>query len=401
MAGQNPFDPEERGLQRYIQLGRDIKDQSERLFDSLPLFVRIVMTEKGGSSRWKEFNKFDLINPVQLDDGFGKRTSVFNDYRFDSKIFYQPGSGKKQKLLSCSEFLQAVLLKTPSDAFSVQEFILSIAYHRGIHNSRDDPRLTILYNDFIIPNHEISFSLLIDVARTLYDAFEEVFLKFSLDNNFFTREHGFQPQTVENGKIIRAPGTGQPAIRFNRSYLQGPIRACMSHGLRISTKLSLLEKSKKTRFLFAYGHREKRTPSISCMYAGDQLIATASSVQGNESKSLKTRITPILQDSLFILEVALYPTGEFILGINEKLIESSSINTSFSVYNGKFILGADLDGVRNGSFLQAELSIENITKQGWTKRVFSSALRRLPPYSERYLAPDMEDRATQIGNKLS
>src|SRR5688500_9158231 len=125
------FDQNERGLQLYRNLKSDIAEESARLTESLPIFVRIVITEGGGGTRWREFNKFDLLNPVPVPPDFPALGSVFGDWSaataFATKLL------SEEKALTVEKFLASKIISDRHVSYSVQDLIAAVAYNRGLH----------------------------------------------------------------------------------------------------------------------------------------------------------------------------------------------------------------------------------------------------------------------------
>ena len=85
------FDKSRRGLSHYEKLKEDISDKSKNILISLPLFVRLILTDK--KSWFAEFNKYDLLCPISVHSNI------------DNIIYLADSSSKRNALKRLMEHL--------------------------------------------------------------------------------------------------------------------------------------------------------------------------------------------------------------------------------------------------------------------------------------------------------
>lgn len=195
---KNPFDKTDRGLRHYETLKNDLDNNSENILISLPLFIRIIYTDKA-SPWYDEFNKFDLINPIFVHPRLSELSNVEEGVKVCLNI--KP-TQMEIKYISASDFLSAPIIHYNKRLFTIQDFISSVAYNRGLHNESDRNELNNLYLNFIVKFHEITFSMISEIAYCFVRSFDSVYEKFMGDNNGFSPENHHQPKIMENGKFF-------------------------------------------------------------------------------------------------------------------------------------------------------------------------------------------------------
>jgi hypothetical protein len=272
MQIRNPFDRTDRGLRHYEQLRDDLSNRSDNILISLPLFVRIVLTDSA-SPWYNEFNKYDLLNPFFVHSAFPSVRPISDG--IECALHVRP-TPMHVKGISVQDFLPTPVIKLHGADFSVQDFISAIAYNRGLHNEPDRPELRTLYADFIEPLSSTAFQLTLDIASCFVESFGDVYNKFVGDNDAFSPEHHRQPLIGKGGKLI-TDGTGQPMILFSDAYMQLPIHGRLHRGLRICIELQLC--AGVEGFLFSYGHRRKSSLTIACRVTPGSILACTSSYE--------------------------------------------------------------------------------------------------------------------------
>ncbi|MCH8962985.1 MAG: hypothetical protein IH820_17150, partial [Bacteroidetes bacterium] len=207
----NPFDKEVRGLGHYEKLSRDLNERSDNLLNSLPLFWRSVLIEK--SAGWyKEFNRYDLLAPFPVHADFPKLTRLTRAIEVCTTIY------AKSRSITEREFRNASIVALNGTLYTVQDFVLSIGYNGGLHwkPTDDKIRLKKLYEEFIEKYPETAFQIVVDITSCLVTVFEEVYNKFTGDNNAYCTVYGCQPMIVKKGNIIRN-GKGDTSLLFSNS----------------------------------------------------------------------------------------------------------------------------------------------------------------------------------------
>jgi hypothetical protein len=201
-----------------------------------------------------------------------------------------------------------------------------------------------------------------------------------------------QPMIVENGRLI-TDGSKQPSALFFKSYIQLPIHSQHNSGIRICLEVQI-KNLINHGFIFIYGNRHQDNIYICCEQNPKFLIIRTDSQKRNSlSQVVKVPITQEMCQKPFKLEVSLYSNGHFIIALNEYLkYVPSKIPTNFSIYDGKLIVGANLDGEKFGSFLCSAFSVEAIERNNYVNSIFQSGLRQLLPVYNQELPPNLLKR---------
>lgn len=200
---------------------------------------------------------------------------------------------------------------------------------------------------------------------------------------------------VKNGEIIKN-GKGEPASDFSSSYLQLPIHKNNGCGIRICLYLQL-KQFLSQGFIFTYGHRDNDNIKLSCEHANNQMILVKTNSTNNDLKRvIKVPIDESMKQEPFKLEVALYPKGQLIVAINEWLSKSEKIPCSFNIYDGKLMVGSNLDGEKRGTFLESALTVEAIDNKYRLSDVFINGLMKIGSFPFSNLPPNVLKRPAII-----
>src|SRR5690554_5601921 len=113
-----------RGVNHYLHFKSDFKSDSNRLFDSLPLFFRIMYLDQ--PNPWiHQINRFDFLRLATVSSEFEYYQKIqFGDFEY-RKI--KPTHPKEINEIELSEFLSTSILRKEDIEYSVQEFILCLA----------------------------------------------------------------------------------------------------------------------------------------------------------------------------------------------------------------------------------------------------------------------------------
>lgn len=248
---------------------------------------------------------------------------------------------------------------------------MAIGYHGTFHlKANDRPELSFLYLNFIEKNPDLCIELSFKISEILIKAFSEVRKKFSGDNNGYSGINSRQPMIVDSGKLITS-SDGRVAVRFNNSFIQIPIRAQESHGIRICVEIELLNLV-ESGYIFYYGHRSS-DQFISLKYNSGSLVAIYKNK--NKEHKLLHRVDGLRK--MFKVEVSVYSRGSFLIAVNERLEEVVDTNTKFEIKNGKLMLGSNLSGQINGSFLETCISIEALSAHGILTDIFLWSVKQI------------------------
>jgi hypothetical protein len=389
---KNPFNKTTRGLEYYKKLQVFAEQELDNRFEDLALFIRNVIIEKDTpKSLPHELSKYDLIVLVPVDKKFPNRWSITPNIECCTQIY----NDKDSKSITVEKFLSAPIIQYNNELYTLQNFVFAIAYSGSIHwqpsCEANQPNLNQLYNDVICEISETSLRLIHDISRCLVAAYKEIFQKFDGNNDGYSDIMSRQPMIVNNGQLIE-DGYGDPTLLFNHSYLQIPIAEQVNYGIRICLELQMLN-TLQQGFIFVYGNRHQKNISLSCEHNLKFLIfKTFSQNRTSLNKTIKVPVNVDMFQKPFTIEMALYKNGYLSISINEYLQHCEKIPTNFSIYNGKLITGANLDGEKFGNFLCSVVSIEAIDTLNIIHTIFMSGVRRLSRFDGLQLPPDIIKR---------
>ncbi|WP_066377706.1 MULTISPECIES: hypothetical protein [unclassified Anabaena] len=395
---KNPFDKKIRGLEYYNKLQIFAEQELDNRFEDLALFIRNVILEQDTPrSLAHELYKYDLIILVPVNKNFPNRLGITINIECCTQIYNHQDS----KYIKIQDFLAAPIIKYENQLYTLQNFVFAIAYNGSIHWQPNfevnQPDLNKLYHDVICEIPETYLRLTHDIARCLVAAYKDIFEKFNGDNNGYSAIMNRQPMIVNNGKLIK-DGYDNPTCWFNNSYIQIPIREQANFGIRICLELQL-QQINKQGFIFVYGNKQKEKEKsnilgLSCQQTTKFLIFETFGSQRRLLNKIiaKLPISSEMMQKPFKLEVSLYKNGYISLAVNEYLKYCEKIPTNFSIYNGKLIIGANLDGEKFGNFLCSVNSIEAINHQNIIHTIFMSGVRQLSGLDGLQLPPDIIKR---------
>jgi hypothetical protein len=304
-------------------------------------------------------------------------------------------NGKDSKSITVEKFLSAPIIEYNNELYTLQNFVFTIAYNGSIHwqpsCEANQPNLNQLYNEVICEISETSLRLIHDIARCLVAAYKGIFEKFNGNNDAYSDVMSRQPMIANKGQLIK-DGYGHPTCLFNHSYLQIPIGEQVNYGIRVCLELQMLN-TLQQGFIFVCGNRHQKNISLSCEHNLKFLIfKTFSSNRTSLNKAIKIPLNTDMSQKPFTIEMALYKNGYLSIAVNEYLQYCEKIPTNFSIYNGKLIIGANLDGEKFGNFLCSGSSIEAIDTLNVIHTIFMCGMRKLSGCDGLQLPPEIIKR---------
>ena len=303
-----------RGINHYLHFKSDYENDSDRLFNSLPLFFRIMYLDQ--PNPWvNQINRFDFLRLATLSSEFKSYQKVkIGEFEY-KKI--SPTGKKNISEVILSEFLSSVVLKKANIKYTIQEFILCLAYNGGIHMTPDknEEKINLIYEDLFLKFPEFCFEFTKAISKVFIDIYEELYSLSVGNNNAHSSNVNFQPKIVENGKML-------DGILFEKAYMQFPIRAKKNKGIRFCLDVKIKNIEQKSPIL-TYGHRKNDELKVFIWQQGPKLIFKVSTHDNN-----KTIIIDIesYYEQFSTIELALYPNGKVSVSINETLKSVEDLN---------------------------------------------------------------------------
>ena len=340
---ENPFETSKRALNLYENLKKDVEDQSENLLISLPQFLRIGLIEKK-SGWYNDINRYDFIVPFNVHRLFPVRSRLTSTLNVCSNI--RPISDSGNISVSESGFLKAPVIELNGEEFSVQDFVLSIAYHGTFHYKTDKPRLEKLYREFIKKEHALAFQLGLQIAETFIDSFSAAYKAFKGNTDGHSDKHNQKPIMDRSNDIAK--------IKFVNAYSQFPINALTYNGTKIYLDVRL-DDTETEGVLFAFGNRNTSTVQLLCEYNSRFILVKVRN--GSFIQTTKMELTDEILSDFFKLEVIVYCSGKLVISINGNYLHSSGELKTFGKSENKLIVGANLDGEARGKFWVKRLRV--------------------------------------------
>jgi hypothetical protein len=306
----------------------------------------------------------------------------------------------KPNYITPKSFLNEKFLAVRSNEYTVQDFIFSIAYNGSIHmepsSESEHEKYIRIYNDFVEKYSDLAFNLILDIASSFVQSFHEIYESFSGSKHFMSPEHHHQPMVCLGGEIIKV--SNEIALSYSEAYSQVAVDKLQNSGIRICLHLKLCKNSGSDKhYIFCYGNRKDlHSIRIACYYAHDRIFVTAKRQSSTKSKQVIIPIENFMVNDLFWLEVALYPKGFFVVAVNEVMQNHEDIGDSFSIYDGKVIVGASLEGNNFGRLNLTKLFIEIIDRSENTNLLSSFALRKVQAYNRRNLSHMLMKRPINV-----
>ncbi|MCS4434275.1 hypothetical protein [Aquiflexum gelatinilyticum] len=354
-----------RGINHYLHFKSDFENESDRLFNSLPLFYRIMYLDQ--PNPWvNQINRFDFIRLATISAEFEKY-QLIQIAEFEYKKI-NPNSKKDICEIKLDDFFSSNILKSKGKEFTVKEFIMTLGYNGGIHMipDKNEEKVKILYEELFLIQPDFCFDLTKSISKVLLDIYDELYSLSVGDNNGHSPNVNYQAIIVDQGKIL-------DGILFDKAYMQFPIRAKKNKGIHFCIEIMVKNNSNRN-LIMSYGHRKNDELNISIWQQKTKIISKVSTKNSN-----KTIISDI-EDKIgeyFLFEVACYPNGKIVCAINENLKSVEDLKDDIHIIDGKVILGSNLDGNEFGNFQEKCLVIQSIDKNNYTMNLGVYAMRRL------------------------
>lgn len=361
-----------RGIYHFMNLKKDFEEESSRLFDSLPLFFRIMYLDQ--PNPWvKQLNRFDFLRLAIISSEFQEYQKILiGGFQF-KKI--EPVDKKSIIEIPLSDFFQSNILKGGDYEYTVQEFLLCLAYNGGIHmepGQKDEEKSNYIYDNLFEKQADFTYNLIRSISKMLIDIYDEFYSLLSGDNNGHSPNVNFQSMIVNQGKIL-------DGIYFKRAFMQFPIREKKNKGIRFCLILKLLKDNTASNSpILWYGHRDNTELRLGIFQSKKMLLVQISK---SRTVTLKIDIDELL-DSYFTLEICLYPAGKVIASINETLKVTEDLNEPINIMDGKVILGTDLNGKEFGEFFEQMILIQSIDRLNVTRNLGLYALKKMDIQSQ-------------------
>mgnify|MGYP006157213883 CR=1 FL=1 len=360
-----------RGVKHYLNLKQDFENESDRLFDSLPLFYRIMFLDQ--PNPWiQQINRFDFLRLAVV-------SSDFNDFQktLIGKFLYKKIDVIDKKMIleiKLEDFFQSTILKTAEFNYTIQEFLLMLAYNGGLHmkpDKKDEEKSTYIYDNLFEEFPDFTFTLVKSISKILIEIFDEFHSLLVGNNDGHSPNSNFQAMIVKDGKLL-------DGIYFKRAFMQFPIRQKKNKGIRISLVIKLLSLNNSNRnHILWYGNRLNKELNIGIYQSKTKLI-----IQILDSKTIVLDITKLL-DMYFLLELCLYPNGKISVATNQTLNEVEDLNKNINIIDGKIILGTNLSGTHFGEFYEQMIAIQSIDKLNETRNLGIYGLKKMNIQSRR------------------
>ncbi|MEL1240919.1 hypothetical protein [Flavobacterium flavipallidum] len=353
-----------RGIAHFLNLKSDFEDDSDRIFSSLPLFYRIMYIDQ--PNPWvNQINRFDFIRLAVVSSNF-KAYQLIKIGNFEYKKI-TPSNKVDILEIDLSDFFNSSILRTDEYEYSVQDFIMGLAYNGGIHMKPDKniEKIEFLYENLFIKLPDLAYNITKSISKVLLEIFDEMYSLLVGDNNGHSPNINFQAKIMKAGVLL-------DGILFEKAYMQFPIRAKKDKGIRICLQLKL-ESDKISGPILYYGHRKNDSLQVGITQNSKMLIIHIMS-------QVKKIITYNIQDlvsTFFLLELAIYPTGEILLAINKMIKVAENVNKPIEIIDGKVILGSDLNGKNFGYFSEKTIVIQSIDKYSLTMNLGVYSLTKI------------------------
>lgn len=356
-----------RGIKHYLNFKKDYEEDSDRLFDSLPLFYRIMFLDQ--PNPWiQQINRFDFLRLAVVSSDFNDFQKILIGNFHFKKI--QPSDKKSIIELQLNDFFQSVILKSSKYEYNVQEFILCLAYNGGIHmkpDKKDEEKSNHLYKYLFIKFAEFTFEIIKSISTVLIDIFDEFYSLLSGNNDGHSPNVNFQAMIVNQGKLL-------DGAYFKKAFMQFPVREKKNKGIRICLNLKLLKNINSDKNpILSYGHRLNKKFQLGIIQSREKLIIQ---IKISNTKTIVLDIAELLND-YFLLEVCIYPNGKVSVAINESLKKSEDLNEMVNIIDGKVILGTNLNGEKFGEFYEKMIVLQSIDKFNRTRNLGIYAMERL------------------------
>jgi len=380
----NPFDRHARLEDVYLSLKRDCDTGTSEILNSLPRFVRLAMIEKD-KGWWAIINRHDLLVEILVN----ARDPIL--LRIKPKISFCTNLDVGETGISDDEFLNLDIVLLSNRSYTVKEFIQAIAYNGGFHVYPDQQKdfLGVLYEQFFIPHPAEALQLANAIGKVLIHSYKSIHAALSGNPHAFCDVGSRQPMIVNQGALVTTID-GRPAMDFSanrRTYVQTLVPFIERKGIRVGLILDLADQGQGT--IFSLGHRKVETTNLRLHYNPSRLLLCVQKTGADaQTRTFTVPIDAQMRHAPVQLEVAIYPTGEVVIGVNEKLVLLEHLNRSYTIPEGKLMIGADLDGQQCGNFRTQMTRISLIDHRTRIKNLRTYAMFKCDETNGHRLAPN-------------
>lgn len=340
---------QDQGVRQYLNLKKDLENESDDISLSLPRFIRIMFFDSPNS--WvQEINRFNFVRLASLHHGFGVINAFITlDVGYCNSVY--PKNHKNHVEIDLDTFFNTQLIEIKGTKYSLIEFIWSICYNGSIHMIPDKKyeNYELIYSSFLEPHPEIAYNLMFEIGKVLIEIFDEFHETLLGNNNAISNNMNFQPLIIREGVML-------DGSYFKKSFLQIPLRFKKNKGLRICLDIKL-EEQYTNNIIFECGHINSKLLRMKLLQNQTHLIFTI--INEDKVKTLSTDISNSI-GSYINIELAVYPSGKSILAIGGILKDSSDIEGKVSIPDGKLIIGSNLNASIFGEFYNNTLVIQSI-----------------------------------------
>jgi hypothetical protein len=379
----NPFDRHARVEDVYLSLKRDCDNGTSEILNSLPRFVRMAMIEK--DKGWSAIiNRHDLLVEILVNAS----DPILLQIAPNLSVCTNLDVGEID--ISDEDFLNLHIVLLSNRTYTVKEFIQAIAYNGGFHVLPDHGKdfLRVLYEQFCIPHPAEALQLANAIGKVLMHSYESIHGALSGYPHAFCDVGSRQPMIVDQGVLVTIDG--KPAMAFSanrRTYFQTLVPFMERKGIRVGLILGLTNQGQGT--IFSLGHRKVGTTNLRLHYNPSRLLLCVQRTGADaQTQNFSVPIDAQMRLDPVQLEVAIYPTGEVVIGINEKLVLLEHLSRSYTIPEGKLMIGADLDGQRCGDFRSQMTRISLIDHRTRIKCLRTYAVFKCDENDGHRLAPN-------------
>jgi hypothetical protein len=330
-----------------------------------------------------QINRFDFIRLAVVSSEFidFQKILIGNfEYR---KIEI---TDKKQLCeITLDKFFKTIILKSSDYEYTIQEFLLSLAYNGGLHmkpDKKDKYKVNYIYDNLFDKFPNFTFELVKSISKVLIEIFDEFHSLLAGENDGYSPNNNYRPMIVNSsGKLL-------DGIYFKRAFMQFPIRFKKKKGIRISLLIKLLKLNSDTKnHIMWYGHRLNKELLIGIYQSNSKLIFKVS--------NSKTIVLDILElfNNYFLLEICVYPNGKISIAIDKTLKQVEDLGKNVNIIDGKIILGSNLDGTNFGEFYEQMIVVQSIDGFNQTRNLGVYGLKNLN-ITSRYIPYNLVKRET-------
>ena len=372
MNKTTPFDKLSRAQMAFDSLADDYDNNHRRIIDSLSLFVRHAINDQ--AKTWNGLiNHHDLIVRVvmstnaafqELGGGVTARLSLLED-------------GPETIAVTPHDFLNVTVIDSNESRVTIQRLIDAVSYNGTTHFLPDDKSLLPIYTNIVVRHDRVVFEILRQIAKCLIDAYRPIRDYERGCTNRINSYHNHSPIICSQGVPEVFPD-GYLAALYRGAWVQIPVQGRPERGLRVCLDMQLVD-SQGSGVLFSMGDRRLKGINLKLRYDSSSVVLDIANADARVPSQHIDRGL-FAAGRVAVIEVCVDPLGRGVVAIDGWHKLSFSVHGQVEVPHGKFVLGADLNGKKNGWFRNRQLELSEVAADG---RVIpfhrSSDAQRLPP----------------------